>query len=286
MDESKVRTGKTNEAIGKERNIAANSAATVITENKPLSLRVFEKELEKAEKNLLGASLKEKLSGETTLDNEKNLDPKTFFSKEERNQIKMKAFELTKDNLEPKELNAINQKLAPEASRQAFATYKQLERASNLYQTSEDKSRITKAFFKLDQEATKLNEIRQTYDRNEKIAVLRDGIKTDLIDWIKKNPDSKQSNFEGQINKILMNNLNKADFVRITDDGKQINVLSRQIAEKIEANQIFAAKDKGISNHSREAVNQGKPHFTNRENQAKSNHFISEKMKDAPALTR
>jgi uncharacterized protein YeaO (DUF488 family) len=238
LNESKLKIRKTNEAIAKEKNISPISAAAEIGENKPLSLRVFEKELEKTEKHLLGASWKEKLSGETSLENEKNLDPKTFFSAEERASIKMKAFELTKENLEPKELNAVNQKLSPQASRQAFATYKQLERASNLFQKSDDKSQITEAFFKLDHEATKLNEIRQNYNRNEKIAILRDGIKTDLIDWIKKNPDLKQTNFEGQINKILMNNLIKADFVRIGDDGKQISVLSRQIAEKIEGKQL------------------------------------------------
>jgi hypothetical protein len=285
LDESKVKTGKANEAVAKEGNLfSANPAAEEIIENMPISLRIFENELEKAEKHLLGASLKEKLSGETAFENEKNLDPNSFFSAQERASIKMKAFELTKDNLEPKELDAVNQKLPPEAGRQAFATYKQLTRASNLLQTSDDKSQITKAFFKLDREAAKLNEIRQTYDRNEKIAVLRRGIKTDLIDWLKKNPDSKRNNLEGQINKILMNNLNKADFVKIADDGKQISVLSCQIAEKIEARQIFA--DKGISNDSREAGSRGKTHFTNRENQAKANHFIGEKMKDAPALTR
>ncbi len=285
LDESKVRTGKTNEAIANERNDTANSTAEII-ENEPLSLRIFEKELEKAEKNLLGASLKEKFSGETALENEKNLDPKAVFSPEERASIKMKAFELTKENLEPKELNAVNQKLTPEASRQAFSTYKQLERASNLLQTSEDKSQITRAFFKLDREAAKLNDLRQNYDRNEKIAVLRDGIKTDLIDWLKKNPDSKQNNFEGQINKILMTNLNKSDFVKIAGDSKQVGILSRQITEKIEAKQTLAVKGQGISNDSREAVSQGKTHFTNKESQAKSNHFISEKMQDAPTLIR
>ena len=83
-----------------------------------------------------------------------------------------------------------------------------------------------------------------------------------------------------------MNNLTKADVGRIADDGKQIGVLSREIAEKIEAKQTFAVKEKGISNDSRETVSQGKLHFTNRENQAKANHSIGEKMKDAPAFTR
>jgi len=60
-----------------------------------------------------------------------------------------------------------------------------------------------------------------------------------LIDYLKKNLDSKHNNFEGQINKILVNNFNKADFLKFADDGKHINILSRQIVEKIETKQVF-----------------------------------------------
>jgi hypothetical protein len=116
------------------------------------------------------------------------------------------------------------------------------------------------------------------------MAILRDGIKTDLMDWLKKNPDKQQNNFEGQINKILVSNLSKADFVKLGEDGKQVNILSRQIAEKIEAKQIFALKDKEISANSRESVNSAKNHFSGNNNQAKTNLF--EKAKDAPVLTR
>ncbi len=286
LEESKFKVDKAFEPAEKEKNILGDSAAQELIENKPLSLRVFEKELERVEKQLLGASLNEKLSGNSPLEKEKNFNPATIFSTEERDQIKVRAFEITKEKLEPKELDADNRKISPEASRQAFTTYKQLERASNLFQTSDDKSKITEAFFKLDREAAKLVQIRQDYNRSEKLALLRDGIKTDLADWLKKNTDTKQNNMEGQISKILIQNLKHADIVKFTDDRQQISVLSRQIAEKIEAKQIFSIKDKSVSADSRELINQTKNPYPLRDERAKTNLLINEKGKDAPVLTR
>lgn len=284
LEESKLHSAKTLEPAEKGQSISGIIANQEFIENKPFTLRLFEKELEKAEKGLLGASLKEKLSANIDLEKGNNPNPQTFFSNEERASIKARAFEIVKEKLEPKELNADNPKLTPEASRQAFATYKQLERASNLFQTSDDKSKITEAFSRLDREAVILNQIRQDYNRNEKMALLRDGIKTDLVDWLKKNTDTKQARMEGQINKILMNNLKQFDFTKFTDDRGQVSVLSRQIVEKIETKQILAAKDKGMSHDSRETINQTKNHYTVRQEQAKTS--LLEKVKDAPVFTR
>jgi hypothetical protein len=282
LEENRSKLPKAIEPVEKAQIISEKITNQEISENKPLSLRIFEKELEKTEKQMLGESLKEKLTANADL--EKNFDPKTVFSIEERTEIKSKAIEAVKEKLEPKELNMNNRQISPEASRQAFVTYKQLGKATNLWQTGDDKSKITEAFSKLDREAAKLNQIRQDYNRNEKLALLRDGIKTDLMDWLKKNPDSKQNNFEGQVNKILMNNFNKTEFVKIASDGKQIGILSRQITEKIEAKQFFAANDKGISADSRESVNSAKNHYSGNNDRSKTNLF--EKVKDAPVLTR
>jgi hypothetical protein len=282
LEENKLKFPQAIEPAERTQNLSNKITNQELAENKPVSLRIFEKELEKTEKQMLGASLKEKLTNDVDL--EKNFDPNTVFSTEERAEIKSKAIEAVREKLEPKELNADNRKISPEASRQAFATYKQLEKATNLWQIGDDKSKITEAFSKLDREAVKLNQTRQDYNRNEKIALLRDGIKTDLMDWLKKTPDSKQNNFEGQVNKILMNNLNKTKFVKIAGDGKQVGILSRQIVEKIEAKQIFATKEKGMSADSRESVNSAKNNYSFKNDQAKTNLF--EKVKDAPVLTR
>jgi hypothetical protein len=284
MEESKLHTSRTLESTEKEQNISANTANRELVENKPFTLRLFEKELEKAEKDILGVNLKEKLSTGIDLEKENNLNPASLFSNEERAAIKAQAFEVVKERLEPKELNADNRGLSPEASRQAFATYKQLERASNLFQTSDDKSKITEAFSKLDREAFQLNQIRQDYNRDEKMALLRDGIKSDLVDWYKKSSETKQASMEGQINKILTNNLKQFDFKKFPGDREQISVLSRQIVEKIETKQILAVKDKGMSADSRENVNPSKNHHSFRNETGKTN--LLEKVKEAPVFTR
>jgi len=284
LEESKLQSVKTLESGEKARNFSEKITDEKQNENKPFTLRIFEKELEKTEKQLFGESLKEKLSANSDLEKEKNFNPTSVFSIEERTSIKEQAFEKVKEKLEPKELGADNRKISPEASQQAFTTYKQLERASNLLQTGVDKSKITEAFSKLDLEAASLNKIRQDYNRQEKVAVVREGIKTDLVDWFKKNSDSKQSISEGQINKILMGNLKQSDFKQFTNDQGRISVLSRQITEKIEAKQILATKDKGISNDSRETVNQSKNHFASKNERSKTSPI--EKIKDAPVFTR
>lgn len=284
LEESKLQSIKTLSSGEKTQNISAQNINEKLIENKPFTLRIFEKELEKAEKQLIGVSLKEKISANSDFEKEKNFNPTSVFSTQERASIKERAFEKVKEKLEPKELGADNRKISPEASQQAFLTYKQLERASNLLQTSGDKSKITEAFSKLDREAANLNKIRQDYNRNEKMAVLREGIKTDLVDWFKKNTDAKQNISEGQIGKILMQNLKQSDFKQFKHDPAQISVLSRQITEKIEAKQILATKDKGISNDSREAVNQAKNNFTSQNERGKTSSL--EKIKDAPVFTR
>ncbi|HMS43189.1 MAG TPA: hypothetical protein PKE69_23370, partial [Pyrinomonadaceae bacterium] len=199
LEKSKLQSVKTLSSGEKTQNISAQNINEKLIENKPFTLRIFEKELEKAEKQLIGVSLKEKISANSDFEKGENFNPTSVFSTEERNQIKEQAFEKVKEKLEPKELGADNRKISPEASQQAFSTYKQLERASNLLQTSGDKSKITEAFSKLDREAANLNKIRQDYNRHEKMAVLREGIKTDLVDWFKKNTDAKQNISEGQI---------------------------------------------------------------------------------------
>lgn len=282
LAEAKLPAAKNVELNPQDQNHANMAPHRETTAGKPLSLSIFEKELEKAERELIRQGLKGKFSQD--IDLEKNFDPNTVFSNAERTAIKSAALEIVKEKLEPKELNLNNRKISPEASRQAFVTYKQLERAAQIFQTGEDQSKITDAFFKLDDEASKLNQIRQNDHHQEKIGLLRDGIKTDLADFFKKNQALKPDNFEAEINRILLNNLSKSDFVKPGEDGKQVSILSRQIAEKLEAKQILALKDQGLSADSREAANSAPNSYSLKNDQTKTN--VLEKSKDVPAFTR
>jgi hypothetical protein len=209
-------------------------------ENKPLSLQIYEKEIEKAEKQLLAENLNEKLSGK----DKEIQNAETLFSAKEREEIKIKAAEVAKEKLEPKELDADHRKVSSEADKQALTTFKQLERAANVFQFSNDSNKIREAFAKLDTEAATLNKIRQDYGKAEKIALLREGIKADIIDLFSKNSDRKTGNFSELTKEIVGKNFYKAGFVGIAGDSERIVKISREIGEKLEAKQLFAGKEK------------------------------------------
>lgn len=226
------------------------------TENKPLSLQIFEKEIERAEKQLIADNLNEKLSGkEKVVQNAESL-----FSPTEREEIKIRAAEIAKEKLEPKELDTDHRKVSSEAGKQALSTFKHLERAANVFQFSNDKQKIREAFAKLDVEAATLNKIRQNYDKSEKIALLREGIKADIIDLFRKNSDGKAGNFSEITKEIVGKNFHKAGFVGIAGDSERIMKISREIGENLEAKQLFASKDKQILffNESKETQISGK----------------------------
>lgn len=213
-------------------------AAKDLTENKPLSLKLYENEIAKAEKQLISKSLSAKiLAGVSYSESEFNLNLDKIFSRDERDEMKLEALEIAKSRLEPKELDADHRKISNEASRQAIATFKQLEQAHNIFQLTGDAAKINEAFLKLDREAAQLNKIRQDYTRAEKLAVLREGIKTDIADLLKKNPGERGQNFVEQTSKILAQNLDKAGVFLRSSDNSQMDKLSREIINRIEAKQ-------------------------------------------------
>lgn len=211
-------------------------AAKALTERKPLSLKLYENEIASAEKQLISKSLSEKLSGEV-VETGKNLNVETIFTLKERERFKLEAGEIAKQRLEPKELDADHRKISQDASRQAMTTFKQLEQAHNLFQFSNDEGKINEAFLKLDREAAQLYKIRQDYNRSEKLAVLREGIKTDIADLLKKNPGEREQNFVEQTSRILAKNLEKAGVFLKSSEDSQEDRLSREIINRIEAKQ-------------------------------------------------
>lgn len=228
----------------------------VSTENKPLSLQIYQKEIEKVEKQLLTENLNKKLSGK----DKETQNAENLFSTKEREEIRIKAAEIAKEKLEPKELAADHRKVTSEAGKQALTTFKQLERAANVFQFSNDKHKIREAFAKLDVEAAALNNIRQNYDKSEKIALLREGIKADIIDLFSKNSDRKTGNFSELTKEIVSKNFYKAGFVGVAGNSEPILKISREIGEKLEAKQLFAGKDKQnlFSTESKETQISGK----------------------------
>jgi uncharacterized phage-like protein YoqJ/uncharacterized protein YeaO (DUF488 family) len=220
-------------------------------EDKPLSLRLYEAEIGRAEKELWTKNLSAKiLAGVSYSESELTLNLDKIFSAQEREQIKLEAAEIAKTRLEPKELDADHRKIPTEAGRQALSTFKQLEQAHNVFQFSNDSAKIHEAFFKLDREAATLNQFRQNYDKNEKLALLKEGVKTDLIDLLKKDQNLKGGELAMQTGEILRQNFAKVGFSNSTGIERQTEILSREISEKIEAKQSKATKENAVL-HSR-----------------------------------
>lgn len=283
----KEEIAKAFESAEKEKTALYEIAVIERDENKPLSQRLFETEIGRAEKGLLSKSLSDKfVESKDFLDKENLLNLENLFSPQEREQIKAQSFQIAKEKLEPKELNADRRKISPEASRQALTTFKQLEYASNVFQFSSDKQKIYESFSKLDNEAAKLNQIRGDYNRTEKLALLRDGIKSDIADLLQKNSIVKKNDFVEQTNSILKRNFEKAGVFSIVTDKLQINKLSRQISEKLETKQPFASKDTNIFAVLKETDTQAKNPSLIKTDQPKINNLFKENVKESPILTR
>ena len=248
-------TTQTFDSAKTEKQAGNKVAAEDLTENKPLSLKLYENEIARAEKQLISKSLSEKLSGEV-VEIEKNLNVETIFTPKEREKFKLEAGEIAKQRLEPKELDADHRKILQDASRQAMMTFKQLEQAHNLFQFSNDKTKINEAFLKLDREAAQLNKIRQDYTRAEKLAVLRASLKTDIADLLKKNPGERGQNFVEQTSRILAQNIEKAGVILKSSDNSQVDKLSREIINRIEAKQKPEVKEFAEINQSQNLTNQ------------------------------
>ena len=242
--------------LAEAKNQEDKVAAKDLTENKPLSLKLYENEIAKAEKQLISKSLSAKiLAGVSYSESEFNLNLDKIFSRDERDEMKLEAMEIAKSRLEPKELDADHRKISNEASRQAIATFKQLEQAHNVFQLSKDAAKINEAFLKLDREAAQLNKIRQDYTRAEKLAVLREGIKTDIADLLKKNPGVRDNNFIEQTSKILAQNLEKAGVFLRNSDNSQVDKLTREIVNRIKGKQKTGVRDLAALSQSHNSTN-------------------------------
>ena len=253
-------------------------------ETKPFSLRLYEAEIARAEKELrtknLGAKI---LAGVDYSASEFNLNLDKIFSADEREQMKTEAAEIAKSRLEPKELDADHRKIPVDASRQAMATFKQLEQAHNIFQLSSDQAKINEAFSKLDCEAATLNRIRQDYSKAEKIAVLRENVKTDLVDLLRKNQNLNGIELTERTTEILRQNLGKNGLTDFAPDKRGTEILSREIASKIEAKQNSANRENvGLSSQPQQPVERN----VAQETEIKMNAAKTHKAKDSFVYAR
>jgi hypothetical protein len=210
-----------------------NLSKLKMTADKPLSLRIFEREFEKAEKELLAENLAEKLNEK--LNDNRNLDTsfnrRNILKPEEREQIRATAIDLVKEKLEPKELMLDNPKLPTELTRQAIMTYKQLERASRVFQSSTNRLTIQNSFSELDRETASLDKIRLRVDYHEKLSDLQSTIKGELVDLVKSHTFENDPNLTTKIAERLEHHLRHNT---INENGKNSQIV-KSFSENISA---------------------------------------------------
>ena len=254
------------------------------SEDKPFSLRLYEAEIKRAEKELRSKNLEAKiLAGVDYSESALTLNLDKIFSAPEREQMKIEAAEIAKSRLEPKELDADHRKISNDAGRQALKTFKQLEQAHNIFQLSGDSAKIREAFSRLDSEAATLNKFRQDYDRSEKLALLRDGVKSDLVDLLRKNQNINIGELQAQTGEILRQNFVRTGAAGFAQSEKQTEILSREISGQIESKQTEAAKEKAsLSNRAPLIAERGTAH----EKQFDVHAARDQKAKESFVLTR
>lgn len=81
--------------------------------------------------------------------------------------------------------------------------------------------------------------------RLEKVASLRDGLKSQLMDLILNNPRMNRSDLINQTNHILTRQLTETDSLTLANDKISMTSLSREIAEKIESAMRFNGPEHG-----------------------------------------
>ncbi len=211
-----------------------------ITAEKPLSLRLFEREFEKAEKELLAKSSNEKST--SNRESDKGFDPRKAFTAEELVQIRARAIDTVKERLEPKELLLDNPKLPTELTRQAIMTYKQLERASHVFQTITDRLKIQNAFSELDRETASLSKIRLRVDNYGKMSNLQSIIKGELVELQKSHSFENDPNLATKIAEHLEHHLRHNRINNKEKNSQVVKSLSENISEKIHEAQTRSAE--------------------------------------------
>lgn len=240
----------------REKTALFEAAISSRSQEKPLSLQLFESEINRSEKQLLAKSFGEKLLDRNDfLESEKLPDLDTLFTSEEREEIKIEAIEIAKDRLAPKELDNNHLTVTTETSQQALATFKQLENAAADLKTSNNKSKINDSFLKLDRESAKLHQNRQDDNHSEKLTLLRDGIKSDIAELLKTNPNLKDDVLVDQTTRILNHNLDKISLNFVHSSKNSVILLSKEISLAIEAKQNYLLKDNSVLNYSQNVIN-------------------------------
>ena len=151
-------------------------------ENKPVTLTLYERELERNERAIAQAKIAQMIeTGKLSLADLETKKASEIFSPKERAAIRLEAGERTRENLEPKELWAKRGDVSEKLQKAALGASENLEKAHEIYHEAGAKpEEISRAFSALDAGIVRLKNERQRTRLNAKFINFKTDFKRDL----------------------------------------------------------------------------------------------------------
>ena len=151
-------------------------------EQKPATLEIYERELERSERAVTRAKISEMIeTGKISLADLETKKATEIFSAKERDEIKIEAGERTRENLEPKELWAKRGDVSERLQQAALGASDALERAHEIYhEQGANPKEISRSFAALDAGIVRLKNERQSEKAAAKFMNFKTEFKRDL----------------------------------------------------------------------------------------------------------
>lgn len=208
--------------------------SSITPENKPVSLIIYERELERNEKTIAQAKISQMIeTGELSLHDLETKKASEIFTAKERDEIRIEAGERTRENLEPKELWARHGDVSENLQRAALGASEALEKAHEIYhETGADKKEIAGAFSALDAGIIKLKNERRTHKIAAKFINFKTDFKRDLAQMFERGQPSENPQLLAAMTKgLLINSLEKQNLPpeKIGISSEKLSEISRTI---------------------------------------------------------
>jgi hypothetical protein len=151
-------------------------------ENKPVTLKIYERELLRNERAITQAKISELIeTGKISLADLETKKANEIFSSKEREEIQLEAGERTRENLEPKELWAKRQNFSEKLQQAAIKASDSLERAHEIYHSKDaNPKEVSQVFSALDADILTLKNERRTERTATKFVNFKTDFKRDL----------------------------------------------------------------------------------------------------------
>lgn len=232
-------------------------ASSILPEQKPVTLKIYERELAKNEQAITKAKISEMIeTGKISLADLETKKVSEIFSPLERDEIRLEAGERTRENLEPKELWSKRSELSENLQQTALIASDTLERAHEIYHDQNAKQgEISRVFSALDADIIKLKNERKLEQNTRKFIIFKNEFKRDLAQMFATSQPLKNPNLLTAMTKGLLSNaLEKQNIYseKLGINSEKLSEISRTITlamvdDKRKEKLIAAGKSAAVS---------------------------------------